>query len=341
MTDISPEFNYPTLPHLRATRSAWTHWSWYDVARTVGGGLLGALAGAVLLVWCTPDAGRAVTTGLWLRRLLCAALPLTLGLCLAEGHLRRAREAWLRAAGTAVLWAAGGCLLLVALGVLLPHIRWEAVIPWLTALHVPFWVRGPLLWLAALPAHLSTEVVAWGLCAVVVSLAFARGFPGARHPGQTLAAGLLAGVLLGALLPALLPDALPAGTAGRWLYALAVLLPAGGLLGFCHAVVREWGKRQWLLVLFGDHPGRHYPLYDAPLTLGTAPDNTLVLDVTGGVRPHHAIIRREDGRVLIAPIVPEALVVLCDRRADVSELFDGNDLQIGETVVRYYSVPDR
>jgi hypothetical protein len=150
----------------------------------------------------------------------------------------------------------------------------------------------------------------------------------------------LAGAALAAFL-SLAPPVQAPGTLGRWLQALSVLLPLGGLPGLGHGIVRELGKRRWLLVLFGDHPGRHYPIYDTPFTLGTAPENALVLDATGGVLPHHATIRREGSRVVVAPEAPGAVVALCDRRAGVSELFDGNDLQIGETVVRYYTVPDR
>lgn len=301
------------------TTSALASWSWYDVVRAAGGGLVGA-ACAVLL------------TGIFFPRLdalpdllprllrsmaicLCWGVPLTAGLCLSVGQLRRGRPVWLRQLGRALAVAVVGA--------------WVAAVVGL----VPLTAQTSGIRL------LFDPLLTWCVLGLTCGLALQRGFPAECRCVPSLLGGGMAGALIG--LGMLLFMAPMSAVVGSALQPVALqvltLLLAGVLLGTLSAVMRELAKSAWLLVVFGDQPGRHYPLDDLPLTIGSAPDNVLVLDTSSHVLPHHALIRREAGRTLLIPCEPRALVVLRHRAAEVSDLFDGDELQIGETVLRYYA----
>jgi hypothetical protein len=278
---------------------------------------LGALVAILLALWLAPshypapDALTRAWRGGWLMAVWAA--PLTLGLSLVEGQFRRAAGPWARRAAV----AAGLAALLGAVGGAGAS-YWPAT--W-------WWHDGALL-LSPLPAG-----IALGLA---TGAAFALGFRRERHGWQTLLTGLLLGAALGAVWHAYLSEivGLP-GLIGHMAFHAGALLPAGVVLGFGHGVTRELCKRAWLLVVFGDQPGWVYPLYGTAFTVGTAVDNRLVIDAAGGVFPRHVTIWRQHACGAVEASNPDALVFLHDSRIDVGEVYDGDELQIGETVLRY------
>jgi hypothetical protein len=303
----------PTTP---PTYTALAGWSWVDLARHLLCGLAGGGAAAVLGALLAPDlalvrtpalrvAGHILTVLLWM-------LPLTGGLCLLEGQPARAVTPWLRALGRALRFATAGG---IALGMLLAFLPADGI--WAAVSRYTTWV---------------------GVCAFA-SLACWEAFPHTRHRLQTAVAGVLAGVAMGWLAQQVVPlTATLPGLIGHIARQFGLLLPAGVLFGFTQGFVREVAKAEWLLVVYGDHPGRLYPLYGTPLTLGTAADNLLVVDAAGGVLPHHVVIHPGSKEAQISGCVEGALVFLRDRRISVSELCDGDEIQIGETVLRYYRI---
>jgi len=254
-------------------------------------------------------------TGFFTILLFCWLAPISLGLCACEGQPRCAWLAWSRLAGRAVLVTLAGCLF-VAVALALRPISLYAVL-----------------------GHRWPALAAGAVLGLICGDAFALGAHHTRSLRQTLLAGTLAGACAGALWPLVLPSLLPIGLPGRLILHMAVLLPLSGLQGLWHAVLPEMTKRCWLQVLFGEDLGRHYLLSNTALTIGTAPDNLLVLAPTGGILAYHAVIRMVNGRTFVEPAAPNAILILAGNRTGAAELFDGNDLQIGETVLRYCHVP--
>jgi hypothetical protein len=315
-TDVSHAPNRPrwdpSMTPVAPSRTALAYWSWFDLARHVLCGFLGGAGAAVLGLLLGPDLPALLAPGFHplpqVLAILLWSLPLTAGLCLLDGHPWRARTAWLRALGRALLLAAAGS---VVLGVALAATRRGGGYPY-------------ALWMGI---------------GLLCGLAEYRAFPRARQPVQMVVAGVLGGVAAAVLAQVALPltEALP-GFIGP-LARQAVLLPAAGmLLGFAYGFVREVAKVEWLLVVHGDQPGQLYPLYGTPFTIGTAPENRLVVGAAGGVRPCHANIRSDGGEAKIQGCDEGALVFLHNRRVRVSELYDGDEIQIGETVLRYYHI---
>jgi hypothetical protein len=306
---------------VQPTRSSLTVWSWYDLTRSLAAGMGGGALAALVAVWLPPGnlahPEYLVRLGSLLIMLLAWGLPLLATLCLVEGHLALAPRAWARKLG----WAA---VTLVVTGVPLAVVL---AVPVSTA---PF-LRDHPVWM---------PIITWCAFGVAVGNGLGAGFARERHREQTIAAGALAGCLAGGLTPyvAAAVTGLPPLLAGLARHA-AELVPAGLLMGFAQASVREVLKTAWLQVLYGEQAGRHYPLYDTPLTLGTDPENTVVLDAAGRVQPVHATIRRTDEGVRLETGDEEALVFRHDRRITVCELYDGDEIQIGETMVRYYQIP--
>jgi len=298
------------------TRNALACWSWVDLARHVLCGLAGGGAAAVLGALLAPDlaglAGGDPPRPAQAVILVCWALPLTAGLCLLEGEPARAPASWARGVGRALLAAAAGGVLLALLWLLPVAPDWRARYG-LAAL----WV---------------------GLC-LIAGLASWYGFPRTRHLVQGAVAGVLAGCAIALLAERAI--ALTAGIGGLLgpVVRQFALLPAAGMaLGFVHGFVREVAKTEWLLVVYGDCPGRLYPLYGAPVTIGAGPTCLLVVDAGGGVRPCHALITPGNDGARLQACEGDGLVFLRNTRISVSELCDGDEIQIGETMLRYYRI---
>ena len=307
------------LSDRQATRSSLAAWSWYDIARGAAGGTAGGVAAGVLGAWLAPlsvvhpsflprAAGLVLTLLLW-------GIPLTLGCSLAVGQLHRAWRYWLRRAGAACLTTG--------------------------ATIIPLAVLIAVLALPASPVPASfaaTAMVTWVGLGIAVLPAVAVGFPHERRCWESVITGSLTGVLLGLLAPSL-HTAIPyPGLAGRAAEQLSLLPLAGGLFGLSGATLRELLKLSWLQVIYGDQPGRHYPLSSVTLTIGAAPDNDLVLDPTGQVFLHHAVISQRHGEAVIEAVDAGAVLFFHEKGLRMSDLLDGDEIQIGETVLRYYTV---
>lgn len=308
------------IPPAAATHSSLAYWSWVDLGRAEAGAVLGALAGAVLAAWVAPSLGyqpvwwfRAATScalfWLWM-------LPLTVGCCVSLGSPVLAFLPWARATGRACAVLALGCPLIAL-----------ASAAWVPPL-------GAGLRFAFFP------LVAWPLLGLLLGVAVRYGFPAEQPRRQASLGGLLAGLGLGCLFFTLAaPLGAGEGPLARLGLHLSLLLPAAVLMAGMLHLARELGKTAWCVIIYGAHPGRLYPLSERPLTLGTAPDNVLVLPATGGVRAHHAVLTATPAGTTISALSDDAGVFLCNRRIVVSELFDGDLIQIGETVIRYYVLP--
>lgn len=307
------------IARLHPTTSSLSSWSWRDIAHSLAGALAVAMPAVALLGWAVPVPGYSAAYPLRLLltipSFLLWALVLTAGLALTQGQMRRAFPVWRRQLLRALAIAAGGTILAAALAAV-----------WTPAMGG---VR-----LAYLP------LLGWPLLGAVVGLALAVGYPRACPRAALITAGIVAGGLLGLLLPLLLRAS--AGLHGPFtgiLTQLLVLLPAAVLVAGVSVATRELVKSAWLLVVFGDEPGRHYLLDRYPFTIGTDPACDLVLEATGGVQPRHAAIRREGRGAIIVPCAEGFLVSLRNSATGVSELYDGDELQIGDTMLRYYIIP--
>lgn len=303
-----PSYFGPGLvkPDRMRTHSSLAAWSWYDVARRCGAGVAGGVLAVMVSAWWPLQQ----STGL-LHRYLLWGLPIVLGLCLAEGQLHLAPRVWRWGALRAGCCAAGLLLLasLAASGTVFP------------------------------PTALLPALFTWYPLGGSLTLACAIGFPRERTYVAAAIAGLGAGGIMAVAAPPIMTAIAPLpGLLGRLAVHLALLPLFGGLLGVCAGLLREVGKRHWLQVVFGEQPCRHYLLSVLPLTIGTADDNTLVLEATGGVQPHHAIVRRHGAQTSVEICDSQAVIILHQRRCTLYELFDGDEFQIGETVLRLYTV---
>ncbi len=303
-------------PVTAPTRNALAIWSWVDLTRHVLCGLASGGAAAVLGALLGPDlagmAGSNPPHPAQAALLFCWALPLATGLCLLEGEPARALPPWLRGLGRALLAAAGGGALLALLWLLPIAPDWRARYG-----HFALWVS---------------------LC-LIAGLASWFGFPRTRHAAQGAVASILAGFVIALLAEHVV--ALTAGIGGLLgpVVRQFALLPAAGMvLGFAHGFVREVAKTEWLLVVYGDCPGRLYPLYGTPVTLGAGPESLVVVDAGGGVRGCHALITPGKDGAWIKACEGDGLVFLRNTRIFVSELCDGDEIQIGETMLRYYRI---
>jgi hypothetical protein len=311
-----------TIETVEATRSSLSSWSWYDVARTLAGTVAGGIIAALLGMWLSPAIWHHPQYPVRAIRAACAfaiwAVPLTAGLCLSAGQVRRAWHSWLRRTIPASLMvgvATAACGAIAALD-------FSPALP-----------PGPLAF---------QPVIGCPLLVTAICVGSALAFRQERYWKIDLIFGVIIGIGTGWML--FLFALYPSSAVRAWSTPgahIMIMLCVAGILGFIYGVACEITKTEWLLVLFGDEQGRHWRLYEAhTLTLGTAENNTLRLDATGGVRPLHARISMELGDTTLTS-ENGAKTYLNGKPITHALLDDGDTIQIGETVFRYCAIHQR
>jgi hypothetical protein len=121
-----------------------------------------------------------------------------------------------------------------------------------------------------------------------------------------------------------------------WGQALGLIL-LGACIGSLIAVVEEVFKPAAVKVLRGWQEGREYPLHKPVTVLGRDESADILLLRDMKVERRHAQIRREGGRFLFVNTnAPAATTRVNDTPIpDVTELQDGDRIQLGDVVLRF------
>jgi hypothetical protein len=117
---------------------------------------------------------------------------------------------------------------------------------------------------------------------------------------------------------------------------LAPMLP-GACLAVAAVLAQAVFRRAHVRVLGGRQAGRVYPVQKANTLLGCGAHDDVLLSGDRGVQPKHAIIQREPYNrfILVNNAAAERTRVNDKTVASCRELHDGDDIQLGNTTLRF------
>lgn len=180
------------------------------------------------------------------------------------------------------------------------------------------------------PGLAAANGIAWAIAGTF--LAMTEGLR--ARSGRKLLVGLLGGLAGGLIGGAILSALQVLAPGGKW-SLLAGLAAFGFLLTLFYSLFENRFQAGTLKLLNGPLKGKEYPVVSRKLTVGTDASCDIVLAGYPGVRPLHATVHLEKGRVYIRPAGPDAGVLVNDGPAGDAALRPEDVLAAGKAKFLY------
>ena len=172
--------------------------------------------------------------------------------------------------------------------------------------------------------------VAWALCGGVAAASF-----GATYlSGKRALLGLIGG-LVGGLIGGVLFDVVAISTTSDVISRFIGIVSIGAISGLVISIAEEVAKTAWVSIEAGRLVGKQFVIYKNPTRIGALPSNEIYLFKDTSVAPVHATIEQRAGAYFVVDQGSHTGVVVNGRAVREQRLRDGDQVQIGETLLRY------
>ncbi|MHB0935566.1 MAG: FHA domain-containing protein [Armatimonadota bacterium] len=183
-------------------------------------------------------------------------------------------------------------------------------------------------------SNLIMQVIArtlgWGAIGLCVGLGQGIAIRSTRKILNGLLGGLIGGAV-GGLLFDVIGMFLGGGEASRAI-AITVL---GACAGAAIGMVEELAKQAWLRVVQGPLAGKEFILYHTVTTVGSSPKCEITIPKDPSILPQHCAIRNTGRGYSLDSVDERSPAVVNGRPVRQSDLRDGDQVQLGHTVVLY------
>lgn len=168
--------------------------------------------------------------------------------------------------------------------------------------------------------------IAWALVGIAVGLTVGLASRSWKRLGLAVAGGSLGGFIGGFVFDFI------SGEAIAQIVGIVIL---GGLIGGAVALLEQAAKSRWIEIAAGGMAGKQFILYQAEITVGSAPNADITLIKDPGIAPIAARVVSRGSQTTIEALNQNCPVYLNGRLMSRENLSDQDIISIGSTEIRF------
>jgi hypothetical protein len=168
--------------------------------------------------------------------------------------------------------------------------------------------------------------IAWALVGITVGLTVGLASRSWKRLGLAVAGGVLGGFIGGFIFDFI------SGEATAQIVGIVIL---GGLIGGAVALLEQVAKSRWIEIAAGGMAGKQFILYQAEITIGSAPTSDITLIKDPGIAPIAARVTSRGSQTTIEALNQNCPVYLNGRLMARENLSDQDIISIGSTEIRF------
>jgi hypothetical protein len=168
--------------------------------------------------------------------------------------------------------------------------------------------------------------IAWALVGIAAGLTVGLASRSLKRLGLAVAGGAVGGFIGGFVFDFI---------SGEAVAQIAGIVILGGLIGGSVALLEQAAKSRWIEIAAGGMAGKQFILYQAEITIGSAPNADITLIKDPGIAPIAARVVSRGSQTTIEALNESCPVYLNGRLMSRESLSDQDIISIGSTEIRF------